>query len=71
MSNPIKTTAITANLTALQALLQEATSRVGEATGYAAQGESLNTIVGTVMGLEQHLDAAQKLLGAALALHRA
>jgi hypothetical protein len=71
MTNDLKANAIRANLDALKALLEEAASRVGEAITYADAGESMNAIIGTVMGLEDRLDSAQKLLGAALALHRA
>jgi hypothetical protein len=70
MTNDLKANAIRANLDALKALLEEASSRVEEATAYADTGENLNTVIGTAMGLEDCLDSAQKLLGAALALHR-
>ena len=71
MNDDLKRNAICANLDALRTLLEEVTSSLGEAIRYADHGESTNTIIGTVMGLEQSLDSAQKLLGAALALHRA
>lgn len=70
MADNLKIAAIRANLEALNALLQEAAAHVEEATGYIADGEQ-NAAIGTVLGLEQSLDSAQKLLGAALALHRA
>jgi hypothetical protein len=70
MTDPIKITAIRANLEALNALLQEAAARVAEAAHYITEGEQ-NAAIGTVVGLDQTLESAQKLLGAAFALHRA
>ena len=46
MTNDLKANAIRANLDALKALLEEASSRVGEATAYADAGESMNAIIG-------------------------
>lgn len=68
MESNTKLTAIKANLDILNVLLKDAVSQIEEATNYLADNEQ-NAAIGTITGLEQNLDRAKNLLGAALALH--
>ncbi len=63
------TPAISANLTALAELLQQAATRSAEAAE-AIQAGRRNEAMGGVSGFDELLAAASALYGAALALHR-
>jgi len=65
----VKLDAVTANLVALHRLLSEAAARSAEACELIQQHEC-NGAVGTVLGLDEILDSAKALYGAALTLHR-
>lgn len=79
MDPKIRRQAIEANLAALAETLRAAADRAAEAAQAArgfepasrpANAPNMNQAIGTVVGLETELAAAQALLGAALALHR-
>jgi hypothetical protein len=61
--------AIAANLTALRALLEEATTRAAEAGGYM-EAANRNAAIGSLIGLDDLLTEASSLQRAILALHR-
>jgi hypothetical protein len=63
------TATIAANIHTLAALLRQAAERAEEASAAAGAGER-NQAIGAIMGLEELLDGAQALHGAALTLHR-
>ena len=71
MTNDLKANAVRANLDMVKALLENAVTILGEATEYGNAGESLNMVLGTVSGLEERLESAQKLLSATFILNRA
>ena len=61
--------AIAANLEALGNMLDIAAVRVEEAEEAIRQGEQ-NQAIGSILGLEEHLQNALALYRAAIALHR-
>jgi hypothetical protein len=65
----VKSTAIAANLAALNDLLITAAERSAEAQELAQNGEC-NSAIGAILELDSILDDAKTLYGAALALHR-
>jgi hypothetical protein len=65
----VKIDAICANLQALEQLLSEAARRSAEASELIQQHEC-NGAIGAILGLDDVLDSAKSLYGAALALHR-
>ena len=69
MTTDITTTAITANIAALTARLQETAALASEANT-AMQGGETNEAIGTLLMFERHLREADALLHAALILHR-
>lgn len=69
METDVHTAAIAANISALARLLTDAAILAEEGVEAMAQG-SRNQAIGTILPLEQSLNAATALFGAALALHR-
>jgi hypothetical protein len=65
----VKIDAICANLQALEQLLSEAARRSAEASELIQQHEC-NGAIGTILGLDDVLDSAKFLYGAAVALYR-
>ncbi len=61
--------AITANLAAMNDVLQLAATRAAEGVKYAQEGEQ-NMAIGSIIDLEDLLAQATALYGAAMALHR-
>ena len=61
--------AITANLAAMNDVLQLAATRASEGVKYAQEGEQ-NMAIGSIIDLEDLLAQATALYGAAMALHR-
>lgn len=61
--------AITANMAALNDVLQVAAPRAAEGLKYAQEGEQ-NMAIGSTLDLEDLLAQATALYGAAMALHR-
>ena len=70
MTNDTITTAIAANLEALNALLNEASLCAADAVTAMRQGEQ-NGAIGAALRIEDMLKQAAALYGAAVALHRA
>jgi hypothetical protein len=69
MTDDIKTTAIKANLLALDALLQGVVTATGEACAYIEQGER-NAAIGSLFSLERAFEQAAAIRDAAIAIHR-
>ncbi|MEJ1966775.1 MAG: hypothetical protein WDO56_36610 [Gammaproteobacteria bacterium] len=65
----MKIDAICANLRALKQLLSEAARQSAEACELIQQHEC-NGAIGTILGLDDVLDSAKSLYGAAITLHR-
>ena len=65
----VKTDAISANLLALSQVLAEAAARSREAWELTDR-EEFDAAIGAVLGLDEILDSAKALYGAALTLHQ-
>lgn len=69
ISKETKTAAIATNLEMLEAILREANTRASEAVEAIKQGNQ-NGAIGAALGIEEMLQQATALYGAATALHR-
>ena len=69
LNSEITLQAITANLAAMNDVLQVAATRAADGLKYAQEGEQ-NMAIGSIFDLDDLLAQATALFGAAIALHR-